>query len=184
MPFERELSQLAVRGRTARWSSIRWSRTITRTASCVCRWRRRPDIDAGLAELLAATTPRACWKRWITSACWPSSSSSSGGELIANEMAPRVHNSGHWTIEGAETSQFENHLRAMLGLPLGSPQCARPCAMVNLIGELPTTSNVLAVPGTHLHLYGKKPRPGRKIGHLTVCAAGMNDVRQRVERLR
>ena len=91
-----------------------------------------------------------------------------GDRLLANEMAPRVHNSGHWTIEGAETSQFENHLRAVLGLPLGDPAARGRCAMVNLIGEPPPTERVLEVPGAHLHLYGKASRPGRKIGHVTV----------------
>ena len=93
------------------------------------------------------------------------------GRLQANEMAPRVHNSGHWTIEGAITSQFENHLRAVLGLPLGSTGAAGHCAMLNLIGELPEPSEVLAVPDAHLHLYGKVPRPGRKLGHVTLRAA-------------
>ena len=93
------------------------------------------------------------------------------GRLLANEMAPRVHNSGHWTIEGAVTSQFENHLRAVLGLPLGSTASAGHCAMINLIGDLPEPSEVLAVPDAHLHLYGKVPRRGRKLGHLTVRAA-------------
>jgi 5-(carboxyamino)imidazole ribonucleotide synthase len=94
-----------------------------------------------------------------------------GGGLLANEMAPRVHNSGHWTIEGAQTSQFENHLRAVLGLPLGSTQPLGCSAMLNLIGRAPDASEVLAVPNAHLHLYGKAPRPGRKIGHVTVCGA-------------
>jgi 5-(carboxyamino)imidazole ribonucleotide synthase len=93
------------------------------------------------------------------------------GELIANEMAPRVHNSGHWTIEGAVTSQFENHLRAVTGLPLGSTAAIGCSAMVNLIGELPDTREVLQVPNAHLHLYGKAPRPGRKLGHVTVRGA-------------
>lgn len=93
------------------------------------------------------------------------------GRLLANEMAPRVHNSGHWTIEGAVTSQFENHLRAVLGLPLGSTGAPGHCAMLNLIGDLPQPSEVLAVPDAHLHFYGKAPRPGRKLGHLTLRAA-------------
>jgi 5-(carboxyamino)imidazole ribonucleotide synthase len=93
------------------------------------------------------------------------------GRLLANEMAPRVHNSGHWTIEGAETSQFENHLRAVLGLPLGGTAAAGHSAMVNLIGTVPDPAPLLAVPGLHLHLYGKAPRPGRKLGHLTLRAA-------------
>jgi 5-(carboxyamino)imidazole ribonucleotide synthase len=93
------------------------------------------------------------------------------GKLVANEMAPRVHNSGHWTIEGAETSQFENHWRAILGLPLGSTQAKDYSAMINLIGTLPATEEILSVPNAHLHLYGKAPRPGRKLGHLTLCAS-------------
>jgi 5-(carboxyamino)imidazole ribonucleotide synthase len=90
------------------------------------------------------------------------------GELVANELAPRVHNTGHWTIEGAETSQFENHLRAILGLPLGSTAVRSEVAMLNVIGRAPDPAAVLALPGTHLHLYGKEPRPGRKLGHLTL----------------
>jgi len=90
------------------------------------------------------------------------------GRLIANEMAPRVHNSGHWTIEGAATSQFENHLRAILGLPLGSTRARGHAAMVNLIGSLPPLAETLAEPGLHWHDYGKSPRPGRKIGHCTL----------------
>jgi 5-(carboxyamino)imidazole ribonucleotide synthase len=93
-----------------------------------------------------------------------------GGRLLANEMAPRVHNSGHWTIEGAETSQFENHLRAVAALPLGSTAPRGVSAMINLIGAVPDPAAVLDVPGAHLHLYGKAPRPGRKLGHVTVRA--------------
>jgi len=87
-----------------------------------------------------------------------------------------VHNSGHWTIEGAVTSQFENHLRAVLGLPLGSTAANGFAAMINFIGELPATADVLAVPGAHLHVYGKEARPGRKIGHATVCAASVREL--------
>ncbi|MCS6829201.1 MAG: 5-(carboxyamino)imidazole ribonucleotide synthase [Armatimonadota bacterium] len=93
-----------------------------------------------------------------------------GEQLLANEVAPRVHNSGHWTIEGAETSQFENHLRAICGFALGSTAPRGFSAMVNLIGELPPVEKVLAIPNAHLHLYGKQPRPGRKIGHITIRA--------------
>lgn len=92
------------------------------------------------------------------------------GELIANEFAPRVHNSGHWTIEGAETSQFENHLRAIAGLPLGKTDLVGHSAMVNFIGGLPETKRILALPHTHLHLYDKAPRKGRKVAHATVRA--------------
>jgi 5-(carboxyamino)imidazole ribonucleotide synthase len=93
------------------------------------------------------------------------------GGLVANEMAPRVHNSGHWTIEGAQTSQFENHIRAILGLPLGSTEPIGHSAMLNFIGEIPTLANILRVPGVHFHSYGKEPRPNRKLGHCTVTAA-------------
>jgi 5-(carboxyamino)imidazole ribonucleotide synthase len=92
------------------------------------------------------------------------------GRLIANELAPRVHNSGHWTIEGAVTSQFENHLRAVAGLPLGQTAALGHSAMVNLIGRMPPTAAVLALPGVHLHDYGKRARPGRKLGHCTLVA--------------
>jgi 5-(carboxyamino)imidazole ribonucleotide synthase len=91
------------------------------------------------------------------------------GKLIANEMAPRVHNSGHWTIEGAETSQFENHVRAIAGLPLGSTKARGHSAMINLVGAMPAREPLLREPGLHWHDYGKSARPGRKLGHLTVC---------------
>lgn len=102
------------------------------------------------------------------------------GRLVANEFAPRVHNSGHLTIEAASTSQFENHLRAILGLPLGSTECPGPAAMVNLIGTLPDKTAVLRVPGTHYHDYGKEVRPGRKVGHITITADSTADLETRV----
>jgi 5-(carboxyamino)imidazole ribonucleotide synthase len=92
------------------------------------------------------------------------------GQLIANEMAPRVHNSGHWTIEGAATSQFENHVRAILGLPLGSTRPIGHSAMVNFIGTIPTAERALEIPGVHYHSYGKEPRPNRKLGHCTIVS--------------
>lgn len=92
-----------------------------------------------------------------------------GDRLLANEMAPRVHNSGHWTIEGARTSQFENHVRAVAGLPLGDCSLrSGPCVMVNIIGLRPDAASLLAVPGLHLHDYAKAAKPGRKIGHATL----------------
>jgi 5-(carboxyamino)imidazole ribonucleotide synthase len=90
------------------------------------------------------------------------------GQLIANEFAPRVHNSGHWTIEGAQTSQFENHLRAIANLPLGQTTAVENAAMVNFIGGLPENADILSIPGAHLHLYGKTPRKGRKVAHVTI----------------
>jgi 5-(carboxyamino)imidazole ribonucleotide synthase len=105
------------------------------------------------------------------------------GRLLANEMAPRVHNSGHWTIEGAVTSQFENHLRAVADLPLGSAASPGASAMLNLIGDTPSTAEILAIPGAHLHLYGKTPRPGRKLGHVTLCANSHEQLSRRLEAL-
>ncbi len=93
------------------------------------------------------------------------------GELMANEIAPRVHNSGHWTIEGAQTSQFENHMRAIVGLPLGGTSPTGFSFMLNLIGELPDRERLLKIAGLHLHDYGKTPRPKRKIGHCTLVTA-------------
>jgi 5-(carboxyamino)imidazole ribonucleotide synthase len=93
-----------------------------------------------------------------------------GSHLLANEMAPRVHNSGHWTIEGSDTSQFENHLRAILGLPLGST-ASRPTVMFNCIGTMPPREETARFPSMARHDYGKLPRPGRKVGHLTLHAS-------------
>ena len=90
------------------------------------------------------------------------------GRLIANEMAPRVHNSGHWTIEGCVTSQFENHLRAICDLPLGSTRALGHTAMVNFLGKMPDREALLAIDGLAFHDYGKDPRPGRKLGHCTI----------------
>ena len=106
-----------------------------------------------------------------------------GGELVANEVAPRVHNSGHWTIEGAATSQFEQHVRAVLGWPLGTTGTSGVAAMVNIIGDLPGVSAVLAVPGAHVHLYGKAPRRARKLGHVTVLGAGAAELDRRLAEL-
>ena len=107
-----------------------------------------------------------------------------GGRLLANEMAPRVHNSGHWTIEGAETSQFEQHLRAICGLPLGSTATRGHSAMLNVIGAHVDAAEMLARPGVHLHDYGKEPREGRKLGHLTIRDDDPEQVRDLVADLR
>ncbi|MBE1277500.1 5-(carboxyamino)imidazole ribonucleotide synthase [Enterovibrio baiacu] len=90
------------------------------------------------------------------------------GTLMVNEIAPRVHNSGHWTQQGADVCQFENHLRAVCGLPLGSAKRVRPTAMINIIGDVTVPNSIM--PLAHVHWYDKAPRPGRKIGHINVCA--------------
>ena len=103
------------------------------------------------------------------------------GRLIANETAPRVHNSGHWTIEGAVTSQFENHLRAILGLPLGDTSARGCAAMVNFIGSMPPMESVLEISGAHYHDYGKQPRPGRKLGHATLVCDTRRELMSRLK---
>lgn len=105
------------------------------------------------------------------------------GNLWANEMAPRVHNSGHWTIEGATTSQFENHLRAILGWSLGDTSVRRPCAMVNLLGTVGDVAPMLQIPGVHVHDYGKQPRAGRKVGHVTIEASDDVELERRLQAL-
>jgi 5-(carboxyamino)imidazole ribonucleotide synthase len=105
------------------------------------------------------------------------------GQLYANEIAPRVHNSGHWSIEGAECSQFENHLRAVAGLPLGSTALRGASAMVNFIGQAPDTAEMLAIPGVHVHHYGKSPKPLRKVGHASVTAGDDAELQQRLAQL-
>ena len=95
-------------------------------------------------------------------------------QLLLNEIAPRVHNSGHHTIESCQTSQFENHARAILNLPLGSTQLIAPCVMQNIIAEMPALSDLLQNPNAHAHLYGKEPRPGRKLGHVTYFVEDAN----------
>lgn len=105
------------------------------------------------------------------------------GQLLANEVAPRVHNSGHWTIEAAETSQFENHVRAVAGLPLGSTDSRGTFAMVNYIGGVPDARDVLRIPAAHHHDYGKAARPGRKVGHATVATPCVATALSSLERL-
>lgn len=106
-----------------------------------------------------------------------------GDDLLANEMAPRVHNSGHWTIEGAEVSQFENHIRAISGLPVTGAEARGYCAMWNILGQPPPLPDLLRLPSTHVHLYDKPPRPGRKIGHVTVVTHCEQMLRSTVEQL-
>lgn len=99
-----------------------------------------------------------------------------GNELLANEMAPRVHNSGHWTMDGSRTSQFEQHLRAIMGWPLGATQTLGFAGMVNLIGRCPELGQLAAVPGARVHWYAKQPRPGRKVGHINVLERTQADL--------
>jgi 5-(carboxyamino)imidazole ribonucleotide synthase len=106
------------------------------------------------------------------------------GQLLANEMAPRVHNSGHWTIEGAVTSQFENQVRAVCDAPLGSTNPLGMCAMVNLVGTLPDETSILKIEGAHLHLYDKAPRPKRKLGHITLVEKDVESLNEKLNEIR
>ena len=106
------------------------------------------------------------------------------GRLLANEMAPRVHNSGHWTIEGAVTSQFENHIRAVTSAPLGGTSPLGACAMVNLIGNLPDINSILEIDGAYLHLYDKAPRPKRKVGHVTFVEKDSETLQRKLDLLK
>ena len=106
------------------------------------------------------------------------------GQLLANEMAPRVHNSGHWTIEGAITSQFENQVRAVCDAPLGSTNPLGVCAMVNLVGTLPDETSILKIEGAHLHLYDKAPRPKRKLGHITMVEKDVATLKEKLDEIR
>ncbi len=103
-----------------------------------------------------------------------------GGELLVNEIAPRVHNSGHWTQQGAEVCQFENHLRAICGLPLGSTTLIRPTTMVNILGEASLPDDVLKQPACHIHWYGKDKRPGRKMGHINVTSDSYSELNKQL----
>jgi 5-(carboxyamino)imidazole ribonucleotide synthase len=167
--FDRELSIVAVRARSG---EIRcWPAVENTHRDGILRSTRAPAprLDAAL-QMRAETTIRPLLENldYVGVACVELFDVR--GELFANEIAPRVHNSGHWTIEGAQTSQFENHVRAILGRPLGATTARGVSAMVNCIGAMPDRDAILAIPGAHLHDYGKEPRPGRKLGHVTVTA--------------
>jgi len=106
-----------------------------------------------------------------------------GDQLLVNEIAPRVHNSGHWTQQGADTCQFENHLRAVCGLPLGSTALVRPTVMVNILGTDNVDTAVLSLPSCHLHWYGKSQRAGRKMGHINICGVDNRELASRFQAL-
>ena len=204
VPFERELSILAARGRNGETAFFPLVENHHRDGILRRSLAPAPGVTPALQSSAEQIGSRALaaleyvgvlaielfevagdWGRGIGD--WepstPNRQSPIANRLVVNEMAPRVHNSGHWTIEGAETSQFEQHLRAVLGLPLGAT-AARGCsAMVNLIGVLPDPAAVLAIPGAHLHLYGKQPRAGRKVGHVTLRAENEELLRARLKQL-
>jgi 5-(carboxyamino)imidazole ribonucleotide synthase len=169
IPFQRELSIIGVRGRSGELAF--YPPIENRHREGILRLSRAPapGLTPPLVTLAEDYARRLMEAMGHVGVLTLELFESDGG-LLANEMAPRVHNSGHWTIEGAATSQFENHLRAIAGLPLGATDVSGHCAMMNLIGELPDLSRAAGTPGAHVHLYGKQPRPGRKLGHITLCA--------------
>lgn len=166
VPFDRELSIIGVR--SGEGDTTFYPLTENHHLDAVLRCSLAPAPDSaglqGQAELICARLMDALDYRGVLAV----ELFQVGEELLANEIAPRVHNSGHWTQDGAVTSQFESHLRAGLGWPMGSTQALGKSVMINVLGRLPDPAGLLAIPGVHLHLYGKAERPGRKLGHLNV----------------
>lgn len=179
--FQRELSVVAVRGRDGELRA--WPLTEN--------WHDHGILSASLApanadpalEAQALDAARRVAEALDYVGVFALELFLKDGVLVANEMAPRVHNSGHWTIEGAETSQFQNHLRAVLGLPLGSTRAVGHAVMLNWIGEMPHAAPVLAEACGHWHDYGKSPREGRKVGHATLRADSPAELADALERV-
>ncbi|MGN6227848.1 MAG: 5-(carboxyamino)imidazole ribonucleotide synthase [Dyella sp.] len=181
VPFERELSVLAVRGRDGDFRTWPLTRNWHTDGVLSLSLAPAPDIDA--LQPRATALARTLAERLDYVGVFALELFVKDGELLGNEMAPRVHNSGHWTIEGAHTSQFENHVRAVLGLPLGDTGARGASLMFNWIGALPDPAPVLRTVDGHWHDYGKQARPGRKVGHATVCAPDASTLMERAEAL-
>jgi 5-(carboxyamino)imidazole ribonucleotide synthase len=184
LPLDAELAVLVARSPSG--SSTAWPAVETAQVDGVCREVLVPGrLDADVTEAASALGQKVAEIAagvgvMAVELFW------SGGRLLVNEVATRPHNSGHWTMEGAVTSQFENHVRAVLDLPLGSTAPQHPqVASVNIFGGTTGTDPALAlarglaVEGAHVHLYGKRARPGRKLGHVTVCGDEADVVRTR-----
>jgi 5-(carboxyamino)imidazole ribonucleotide synthase len=174
VPFQRELSVVAVRSRDGEFRAYplteNWHEYGVLSASLA------PATDVDHLQEKALNYARRVSESLDYVGVFALELFLKDGELYANEMAPRVHNSGHWTIEGAETSQFENHLRAVLGLPLGSTNAIGHSCMLNWIGDMPSATPVLSNAHGHWHDYGKLPREGRKVGHATLRADSVNEL--------
>ena len=181
VPFERELSVVAVRGRDGEFRTwpLTWNWHVDGVLSASLAPAR---VEPALADTAIAHARRLA-ERLDYVGVFALELFCRDGVLLANELAPRVHNSGHWTLEGAETSQFQNHLRAVLGLPLGSTAMLGHACMLNWIGEMPEAGPVLAEPGGHWHDSGKEPRAGRKVGHATVRADNALELAAALERI-
>ncbi|MFK2879035.1 5-(carboxyamino)imidazole ribonucleotide synthase [Rhodanobacter hydrolyticus] len=179
VPFQRELSVVAVRGRDGDFRT--WPLTRNWHVDGVLSMSLAPAPQIDELQPRATALARTLAEHLDYVGVFALELFVKDGELLGNEMAPRVHNSGHWTIEGAHTSQFENHVRAVLGLPLGDTGARGQSAMFNWIGELPDPAPVLRGVDAHWHDYGKSARAGRKVGHATVCAPDAVQLAQRLE---
>ncbi|MGS1078348.1 5-(carboxyamino)imidazole ribonucleotide synthase [Pseudoxanthomonas beigongshangi] len=180
VPFERELSVVAVRGRDGEFRT--WPLTENWHVDGVLSASLAPARIDDAVMRTAIDYARRLAERTDYVGVFALELFYREGRLLANEMAPRVHNSGHWTIEGAETSQFQNHLRAVLGLPLGDTRMLGHACMLNWIGQMPDALPLLDEPGGHWHDYGKLPRTGRKVGHATLRANDATELAQALER--
>jgi 5-(carboxyamino)imidazole ribonucleotide synthase len=174
VPFDRELSIVAVRDRHG--ATAFYPLTENEHRGGILATSRAPASGAGALQGEAEEIARRLLDELGYVGVLAVELFEVGGRLLANEFAPRVHNTGHWTIEGSVTSQFENHLRAILGLPLGPTEALGSAILVNLVGAVPPLEELLAVRGAHVHVYGKEPRPGRKLGHVTIVDADPADV--------
>jgi 5-(carboxyamino)imidazole ribonucleotide synthase len=180
--FEREVSVLAVRGRNQEFAFYSLVENHHREGILSLSLAPAPNLTYAL-QAEAEKYARRILETLDYAGVLAIELFQAEGLLLANEMAPRVHNSGHWTIEGAETSQFENHLRAVLDWPLGATRAIGCSAMLNIIGTAPAPETILAMPGSHLHLYGKVPRPGRKLGHVTLRASDRQTLESRLAQI-
>lgn len=180
--FERELSIIAVRSSTGEFATYPLAENVHRTG--ILRTSTAPATVDPTVAALAGEYAAALLNELDYVGVLALELFELGGELIANEFAPRVHNSGHWTTDASPTSQFENHIRAVLGFPLGATGPVADCVMFNLIGGAPELEALLAVPGAHVHFYDKEPRAGRKLGHVTVTRVEDSDFEVAVEAVR
>lgn len=168
VPFDFEASVIAVRARTGEFRT--WPLTRNWHVDGVLSASLAPAATVDATSKAAIAHARAIAEKLDYVGVFALELFAKDGQLLGNEMAPRVHNSGHWTIEGAVCSQFENHVRAVLDMPLGDTSARGWSCMLNWVGQMPEREALLSIPGIHWHDYGKEPRPGRKVGHATVCA--------------
>ncbi len=180
VPFDAEVSVIAVRARDGEFRS--WPLTRNWHADGILSVSLAP-WSIGALDAQAVGHARAIAEHLDYVGVFALELFVCGGTLLANEMAPRVHNSGHWTIEGSVCSQFENHVRAVLELPLGDTAARGAAAMLNWVGEMPDRRAALSASDVHWHDYGKNARPGRKLGHATICASSRLELSTRIEDL-